>query len=79
MAKVKITNLSQLGNNLRKQVTKTLRDESFRRGVGEIVVDQIQKEPIPVSSKATKEWRKYLEKGNKTSNRYSRNTKYYLQ
>lgn len=73
MAKVKITNLSQLGNNLRKQVTKTLRDESFRRGVGEIIVDQIQKEPIPVSSKATKEWRKYLEKGNRTSNRYNRN------
>jgi len=65
MAKVKVTNLSQLGTELRKKVTKSLRDESFRKGIGEIIVDQIQDEPVPVTSKATKAWREYLEKGNK--------------
>lgn len=65
MATLKVTNLSRVKTNVRKQITKSLRDESFRRGVGEIVTDQIQNEKIPVSSKATRAWRKYLEKGNK--------------
>lgn len=72
MAVIRIKNLKQVQTAIRKEITKGLRAPEIRNGVGEIVVDQIQKEPIPVRSKATIAWRKYLEKGNKTSSRYSR-------
>ena len=73
MAKLKITNLSRVKTDIRKKMTKALRNPDIRDGVGEIVVDQIQKERKPVTSAATKAWRKYLERGNKTSNRYNSN------
>lgn len=72
MAKLRVKNLNKVRTNIRKRVTKALRDKSIREGVGEIVVDQIQKEPVPVTSEATKSWRKYLEKNNPTSIRYNR-------
>ena len=72
MAKLKIKNLKQVQTSIRKEITKGLRDKEIREGVGEIVVDQIQSEPTPVSSKATIAWRKYLEQSNSTSSRYRR-------
>ena len=72
MAKLKIKNLRQVKTSIRKEITKGLRDKKIREGVGEIIVDQIQGEPVPVTSKVTTAWRKYLEKGNTPSSRYSR-------
>lgn len=73
MAKLKVKNLSKVQISIRKEITKALRDKDIRDGVGAIVVDQIQKEPIPVSSKVTLAWRKYLEKGNQVAKQYKRN------
>jgi hypothetical protein len=72
MAKLKIKNLNQVQTSIRKQITKAARSPEIRKGVGEIIVDQIQKEPVPVTSKVTLAWRKYLEKANKTDSAYKR-------
>ena len=73
MATLKIKNLNKINTQIRKQITKAARSPQIRAGIAEIVVDQIQKEPIPVTSKATKIWRKYLEQRNNTDKAYNRN------
>ena len=72
MAKLRIKNLRQVQTAIRKEITKGLRDPEIRKGVGEIVVEEIQANPVPVTSKVTKAWRKYLEQGNKTDSKYRR-------
>lgn len=72
MAKVSVLNVKKVESKIKQDIRKVLRDKEVRTGVAEIVVDQIQKEKVPVTSEATKAWRKYLEQGNTTSNRYER-------
>lgn len=74
MAEMKIKNLSKIQTDLRRRITQSLRSKDIREGIGEIVVDQIQREKKPVTSKATLAWRKYLEQANKVSKNYSRNS-----
>lgn len=73
MTKLRITNLKQVQTSIRKEIIKVLRDESIRDNVGKIVVDEIRDEKFPVTSQVTKKWREYLEKGNKTHEKYNRN------
>jgi hypothetical protein len=72
MAKIKVKNLNKVQSSLRKKIRKALRSPNIREGVGEIVVDQIQDDSVPVQSEATIAWRKYYEKANETSPRYNR-------
>ena len=74
MAKLKIKNLRKVKTAIRKKVTKALRDPEIRKGVAEVVVKDIRETKIPVTSAATKAWRRYLEKGNTTSDDYSRSS-----
>jgi hypothetical protein len=70
MAKLKIKNLKQVQNKIRRDITKVLRAKEVRIGVGEIVVEHIQTDPVPVKSKATLAWRNYLEEANQTAKEY---------
>lgn len=73
MANLKVKNLNRIKLSIRKDIIKTLRSESVRTGIGEIVVSEIQKERVVVKSKATKIWRRYLEQKNMTSKKYDIN------
>lgn len=72
MAKLTVTNLKNVQSQVRKKITLALRNPDIRKGVGEIIVDQIKKEPVPVTSNATIAWRKYWEKANQTDQAYNR-------
>lgn len=72
MAKLKVKNLKSVQSSIRKEITKALRSKEIRQGVGEIVVEDIQENTIAVSSSATIAWRKYYEKANKLSPKYTR-------
>lgn len=72
MAILRVKNLRSIKSQLRKRITKALRDKKIRSGVAKIVVRNIRKETIPVKSKATIAWRKYYEKANKTHGSYNR-------
>jgi len=65
MAKLRVKNLSKVRTDIRKRITKALRDKSIREGVGEIIVDDIQNNPVNTASQATQAWRKYYEPANK--------------
>lgn len=71
MAKLKIVNLKKVQTRLRLKITKQLRSKEIRKGIAEIVVEDIQDKTYTASD-ATQSWRKYLEKGNETDPKYSR-------
>jgi len=72
MAKLEILNVKKVQTQIRQDIRKILRDKETRNGVGEIVVNGIRDTKFASAKKATKEWRKYLEKGNPTHEKYSR-------
>lgn len=65
MAKLRVKNLKQVQSNIRKSIIRAARSPDIRQGVADTVVDQIQKETSAASA-ATKVWRKYFSKKNKT-------------
>ena len=73
MAKVKVNNLKNVTSNIRLKITKELRAPEFRKGIGDIVVEEIKDTNIRSATDATKAWRKYLEKGNQTDPKYNIN------
>ena len=70
MAKVKVNNLKNVTSNIRLKITKELRAPEFRKGIGDIVVEEIKETNLGTPSAATKAWRKYLEEGNKKDPKY---------
>lgn len=73
MAKVKIKNLKKVTSDVRLKITKELRAPEFRKGIGDIVVEEIKDTNLRSPTEATKAWRKYLEKGNQTDSKYNKN------
>lgn len=72
MAKLKVKNLKQVQSKIRKSIIKAARSPEIKQGVADTVVDQIRKESTAVKSPATKAWRKYFEKKNRTHPSYNR-------
>jgi len=72
MAQLKIKNLKQIETSIRKRITKELRSKEVRRGVAQIVVDDIKDGSLGKPAEFTKDMRQYLEQFNKTDPRYRR-------
>lgn len=70
--RIKGLDLKKLETSIRLDFTKALRSKKLQDEIGDAIVDQIQKEPKPVRSAATKAWRKYLEQNNTTDPAYRR-------
>ena len=66
MTQIKLKNLNKIQTQIRKKIIKAARSPDIRQGVADEVVDQIRKEPVPVTKEATIAWRKYLEQRNPT-------------
>jgi len=73
MAKVKVKNLRAVKSSVRKKITKALRSPKIRQEIGQLYKEAVQLTKFPVTSEATKAWRKYLEQANQTAKEYSRN------
>jgi hypothetical protein len=71
MAKLKIKNLKQVQNKIRKDLTKSLRAKSMRDGVGQIVADDIQDSDYGRPSDSYRDWREMNEGLNKTHSKYN--------
>jgi hypothetical protein len=69
--KIKVKNLKNVASKIRKDIIKALRDSDLREEIGQLYVDEVQKERKPAGN-VTQEFRKYLEKGNQTDSQYSR-------
>lgn len=72
MAKLKVTNLGKIKTSIRKAVIKAARDPEIRSGIGEIVVDDIQDNPVATAGQTTQMFREYLEQFNTTDEKYKR-------
>lgn len=73
MAKLRITNLKQVQTSLRKKITKEMRKPEIRKGVAEIVVDEIKNADYGNPSDGYYEWRRLNDGLNKTDPKYNRN------
>jgi hypothetical protein len=73
MAKVRVKNLRQVKSSIRKKFVKALRSQKIRDEIGQLYKEAVQLTEFPVTSEATKAWRRYLEQANKTAAEYSRN------
>lgn len=72
MAKIKVTGLNKIKSNIRKFVTKELRDKTLRNTIGRVVVEDIRKTTFRAAAPSTQKYRAYLEKYNKTHKTYNR-------
>jgi hypothetical protein len=46
MAKIKVTNLKNVTSAIKKEIIKASRDKSIRSGIGDIIVEDIQNNPV---------------------------------
>jgi len=72
MAKLRVKNIKKVISNFRREVTKVARDKETRMEVGEIVVEDIQDNPVARAGKVTQQFRRYFEKYNSTDPKYKR-------
>ena len=72
MAKLRVKNLKQVQNKIRKDLTKSLRAKSMRDGVGKIVADEIQDSDYGRQSDSYYDWRSDNDGLNKTHPKYGR-------
>jgi len=73
MAKVKVTGLKKVRSDIRKFITKELRQKELRAEVGDIVVQSIRATKYGTPAASTKKWRKRYDKLNKTHDTYRQN------
>ena len=73
MAKLKVKNLKQVQNSIRKDLTKILREKSVRQGVAEIVVNEIRSTKFGTAHKFTVKMREYLKQFNKVHEKFKMN------
>jgi hypothetical protein len=73
MANVKVKGLKRVKSNIRKFITRSLRDPVVRKGVGKIVVDNIRAKNFGPPAKTTKKWRERYDGLNATHPTYARN------
>ena len=71
MARLRIKNLNQINTTLRKKITKALRSPTIRKGVGEVVVQDIRKASFGSPSKLYKKWRESNSQYNKLHPSYN--------
>ena len=71
MAKLRVKNLKQVQNKLRRSLLKPLRAKATREGVGSIVVDGIRESDYGRPSESYREWREDNEGLNKTHKQYN--------
>jgi len=72
MAKLKVKNLKQVQNKIRRDLTKNLRAKSMRDGVGKIVVDDIRDSDFGRPSDSYRQWREENDGLNTTHKKYDR-------
>jgi hypothetical protein len=72
MARLQVLNVKKVESQIKQDIRKALRSKELRDGVGEVVVNQIRQEKVPVTSKKTKKMREYFEKANSTHPDYER-------
>jgi hypothetical protein len=74
MAKVKVLNLEKIRSDIRKKIALGLRDEEIRKGIGEIIVQDIKEtKDFGTPAESTIKWRERYEKSNTTDEFYNRN------
>jgi hypothetical protein len=72
MAVLKVKNLKQVQNQIRRRITKQLRTKSMRDGVGQIVADEIQDSDFGRPSDSYYDWRSDNDGLNATHKKYDR-------
>jgi hypothetical protein len=70
--RLKLKNLDEINGVIEKKVRGTIKNKETTKQVAKIVSDGVKERKISVKSKVTLAWRRYLERGNKTDEKYSR-------
>lgn len=72
MAKLRIKNLKQVQNKIRRNLVTVLRLKETRSGVGSIVIEEIRDSDFGRPSESYREWRSDNDRLNKTHPKYGR-------
>lgn len=70
MAKLRVKNLSQVQNKIRRNLTSSLRKKTMRDGVGKIIVDEIRESDFGRPSDRYRDWREDNQSLNNTHKKY---------
>lgn len=72
MAKLKVTNAKRVKSDLKKAIIKAARDKDIRLGIGELIVEDIQDNPLASAGDVTQSFRQFFEQFNRTDPKYRR-------